>query len=313
MLSDAQQIMVEENLGLVRAVLSRCVNNPGSMGIYSYNDLFQIGCIGLCKAAAQYQPGRAVFSTYAYIAIRNHIYNALAYATYRQEKEVLSEFLYEPPAIAPTDAWEAGELGERLRKAQSKLKGVTRKGIDAMIFMSQGFTCKEIGEMYGDKRKLRQRVGIKSAQGAQAGCRVHARYFGAHHMKRSIRRMAIPIVSCILTLTWFRVFFFVGYVPSSSMEPTIPSKSFILANRTAYWFSEPQVGDIIVFRRHGKTFVKRVGAVEGAVVQTLNGLKTVPKGMLYLLGDNAEASIDSRHWREPFIPAERVIARYYEW
>lgn len=149
MLSAEQQFMVEENLGLVRAVLSRCVTSPGSTGIYSYDDLFQIGCIGLCKAAAQYQPGRAVFSTYAYIAIRNHIYNALAYATYRQEKEVLSEFLYEPPAIAPTDAWEAGELDERLRKAQSKRKGVTRKGIDAMIFMSQGFTCKEIGEMYG--------------------------------------------------------------------------------------------------------------------------------------------------------------------
>ena len=28
-------------------------------------------------------------------------------------------------------------------------KGVTRKSIDAMIFMSQGFTCKEICEMYG--------------------------------------------------------------------------------------------------------------------------------------------------------------------
>ena len=65
-------------------------------------------------------------------------------------------------------------------------------------------------------------------------------------MERSIRRIAIPIVSCILTLTMFRVFFFVGYVPSSSMEPTIPSKSFILANRTAYWFSEPQVGDWVI-------------------------------------------------------------------
>ena len=43
MLSAEQQIMVEENLGLVRAVLSRCVNNPGSMGIYSYDDLFQSG------------------------------------------------------------------------------------------------------------------------------------------------------------------------------------------------------------------------------------------------------------------------------
>ena len=30
-----QQRIVEENLGLVRAVLSRCVSSPGSTGIYS--------------------------------------------------------------------------------------------------------------------------------------------------------------------------------------------------------------------------------------------------------------------------------------
>ena len=91
MLSAEQQLMVEENLGLVRAVLSRCVTSPGSTGIYSYDDLFQIGCIGLCKAAAQYQPGRAVFSTYAYIAIRNISTMRWPIATYRQEKEVLSD------------------------------------------------------------------------------------------------------------------------------------------------------------------------------------------------------------------------------
>ena len=45
-----QQRIVEENLGLVRAVLSRCVSSPGSTGIYSYDDLFQIGCIALCEA-----------------------------------------------------------------------------------------------------------------------------------------------------------------------------------------------------------------------------------------------------------------------
>lgn len=54
-------------------------------------------------------------------------------------------------------------------------------------------------------------------------------------MKRSIRRMAIPIVSCILTLTWFRVFFFVGYVPSSSMEPTIHPK-------VLFWQIEQPIG-----------------------------------------------------------------------
>lgn len=49
-----QQRIVEENLGLVRAVLSRCVSSPGSTGIYSYDDLFQIGCIALCEAVIEY-------------------------------------------------------------------------------------------------------------------------------------------------------------------------------------------------------------------------------------------------------------------
>ena len=87
-----QQRIVEENLGLVRAVLSRCVSSPGSTGIYSYDDLFQIGCIALCEAVIEYQPGRAVFSTYAFVAIRNRIYNALACATYRRKREKQSDF-----------------------------------------------------------------------------------------------------------------------------------------------------------------------------------------------------------------------------
>lgn len=56
-----QQRIVEENLGLVRAVLSRCVSSPGSTGIYSYDDLFQIGCIALCEAVIEYQPGAPFF------------------------------------------------------------------------------------------------------------------------------------------------------------------------------------------------------------------------------------------------------------
>ena len=87
-----QQRIVEENLGLVRAVLSRCVSSPGSTGIYSYDDLLQSGCIALCEAVIEYQPGRAVFSTYAFAAIRNRIYNALACATYRRKREKQSDF-----------------------------------------------------------------------------------------------------------------------------------------------------------------------------------------------------------------------------
>ena len=53
------------------------------------------------------------------------------------------------PQKGETDTPEAHELRKVLRETQDRLKGVTRKGIDAMIFMSEGFTCREIGEMYG--------------------------------------------------------------------------------------------------------------------------------------------------------------------
>ncbi len=131
-------------------------------------------------------------------------------------------------------------------------------------------------------------------------------------MKKLMKRMAIPMLCCVLTLTLFRVFFFLGYVPSSSMEPTIRQGSFILADRTAYWSSEPEVGDIIVFRHEGKVLVKRVMAIAGESVQTYNGVDIVPGGMLYLLGDNEEVSIDSRFWRDPFVSIGNVIARYHE-
>ena len=63
--------------------------------------------------------------------------------------EKQSDFPNEPVAVVPMDTPEAHELRKVLREAQDRLKGVTRKGIDAMIFMSEGFTCREIGEMYG--------------------------------------------------------------------------------------------------------------------------------------------------------------------
>ena len=83
-LTNEQQIKVEENMGLVGKVIQDCVHTLGTGCIYDYDDLFQIGCIGLCKAAQTDQPGYNVaFSTYAYRLIRNEIYTQLEYATRR--------------------------------------------------------------------------------------------------------------------------------------------------------------------------------------------------------------------------------------
>ena len=51
-LNDAQRKQVEENIGLVGKVIKDKVHGVNGLGIYTYDDLFQIGCIGLCKSAA---------------------------------------------------------------------------------------------------------------------------------------------------------------------------------------------------------------------------------------------------------------------
>jgi len=55
-LNDEQRILVEENMGLVGKVIKDCLQNPSAQGCYTYDDLFQIGCIGLCKAAQTDRP-----------------------------------------------------------------------------------------------------------------------------------------------------------------------------------------------------------------------------------------------------------------
>ena len=45
-LNDAQRKQVEENIGLVGKVIKDKVHGVNGLGIYTYDDLFQIGCIG---------------------------------------------------------------------------------------------------------------------------------------------------------------------------------------------------------------------------------------------------------------------------
>ena len=51
-LTEEQRVIAEENMGLVGKVIGDKVRSLNQGINYSYDDLFQIGCIGLCKAAA---------------------------------------------------------------------------------------------------------------------------------------------------------------------------------------------------------------------------------------------------------------------
>ena len=75
---------VEENMGLVGKVISDKIHGLDTPNFYSYDDLFQIGCIGLCKAA--YSDCGGTFSTYAYRLIWNEICDALRYGVLKKPK-----------------------------------------------------------------------------------------------------------------------------------------------------------------------------------------------------------------------------------
>lgn len=90
-LTAEQREKVEQNIRLVRKVINDKVHGPYQLGIYTYDDIFQIGCIGLCKAAATDKGG--TFSTYAYRLIWNEICDALIYSTRRQATELSSDMI----------------------------------------------------------------------------------------------------------------------------------------------------------------------------------------------------------------------------
>ena len=78
-------------------------------------------------------------------------------------------------------------------------------------------------------------------------------------MKRRIL-FFVPVAVFIGIFLLFQTVFFIGYVPTESMEPTLNANSIIFGMRI---FGDLQMGDIIVFEHDGVTYVKRIAATGG--------------------------------------------------
>lgn len=153
-LTKEQQAKVEENLGLVYKVLRDKLKGQSAVGSYTREDLFQVGCIGLCKAAATDKGG--TFSTYAYRLIWHEICDVLVKANKQRNAEIYDEYERDIP---DTDTGERRaeinfDVVRTLVSAKAEAPPHVVKGIDAMLLMAKGYTCREIGERMGASENL---------------------------------------------------------------------------------------------------------------------------------------------------------------
>lgn len=170
--------------------------------------------------------------------------------------------------------------------------------------------------------------------------------------KSVIRQYTEAFLIAILLALVIRTFVVQAFkIPSGSMLPTLQIGDHLLVNKFLYWFTDPQRGDVIVFKfpqDEGRDFIKRVIALPGDKVEVLGKRVYVndkpvqesyavhldpsmqenphsprdnfapvqaPPGQLFMMGDNRDYSMDSRFWG--FLDIKKIKGKafiiYWSW
>lgn len=149
------------------------------------------------------------------------------------------------------------------------------------------------------------------------------------------------IIGCLLAVILTQFVIVNATVPTGSMLDTIQKKDRLIALRTAYWFSSPDRGEIVVFDPEdfeGQHLIKRVIGLPGETVEGKDGFVyidekkleepyvrealredfgpfEVPEDSYFMMGDNRNDSLDSRYWEHPFVNKKDILGkavfRYY--
>jgi signal peptidase I len=158
---------------------------------------------------------------------------------------------------------------------------------------------------------------------------------GSGVFSRKISRLELLTSVLVVLIVVLAMFTTLGSHPleGSSMEPTTYDGQSILIVRAAYWFGEPQRGDVITFRHPTEqdlALIKRVIALPGEWVEVTtacvyindepltepytygNNFPTYPRTLVpedcyFVLGDHRNRSTDSRYWG--MLPRRNITGR----
>lgn len=82
-------------------------------------------------------------------------------------------------------------------------------------------------------------------------------------------------------------------IQGHSMEPTIKNGTSVVGTSILYIFRSPQKGDIVLFKKGKKLFVKRIKRINGQ--------------RFFLSGDNKKDSLDSKEFG--WILREKIVGK----
>lgn len=131
-------------------------------------------------------------------------------------------------------------------------------------------------------------------------------------------RWITELIVIVIIVLLIRTFVAQAYnIPSGSMKPTLLVGDFILVNKLVYRFSEPQRGDIVVFKYPidpNIDFIKRIIALPGEEVEVRNNQVFINGKPLPLIevGRGEENGVRKVIYEEVLPESKKHKVQFYE-